>query len=562
MVEPATNVESSRGDSPSITLTSDDHSPFAGLIGDTSDLAALERKKIATDTAATGEMLHQLRQDRSRAQNFLDREGVGPNDLQKWDAEAEKRKYETNPIESFGSLASVFAIAASAFTKTPMINALNGSAAAMNAIRERDDEGYKRAFEAWKANTDLAIKRHNMMHQDYQDAISLMTTDLKLGEAKLRADAVRFGDQKTLFYLEHFGATPEMFQMLDARNRAAEGVQKLVRESDEYTLRKHVFDTDPRRYSKNPQEQMQAFNDAMGIKTDAEQRWNTQYWAAHPSSGDPKTDYENWLAAYKEFNAARYPYRGITHPGSKAELVLMLAPEIAHDHPDWSPAQVAVEANRQAEAATTKRSVASAHQETIDKKSQEYQTAGMSKTNADIRAERFVKLSTATPSGNRLDQIQQRVDQIDLADGIIGDAEGLLKKHNAITGLGGKLTRPAEVLTDVFGGSASDRKQFESFINELQLLMPRILTDSQGRPLGAEAAHIGTVIRGLNIGDTTANTTRALLELRKQLTKLKQAAKKRMDSDAVTETPASAPAQAPASSDVPRWQRFSVPETH
>jgi hypothetical protein len=330
---------------------------------DKSDLLGLQKQHIAEEKSATDEALQSARADRDRAAHYLDRQGVGPDDIPKWDADQERRKYETNPIESFGSLASVFAIAASAFTKTPMDNALNGAAAAMHAVRDKDDEAYKRAFDAWKANTDLTIKRHQMMHEDYQDAVSLMSTDMQLGEAKLKAMAARFGDQKTLFLMEH-GMFPEMFQMMDARNKSIQGMIQTRQMTDEYTMRKHVFDADPRRFSKNPQEQMQAFNDAMGIKTDEEHEFNMRYWASHPSTGDPKADFDGWVEAHKNF---KYPWRGVGTPGSKNALVVAETKKVALEHPEWDDAMVGEEANRRAEAATAKRTTAVADQEQTDK---------------------------------------------------------------------------------------------------------------------------------------------------------------------------------------------------
>lgn len=549
MAQAATDSVANTGSPPP-----DDKTPI-DFLGNTDnhDLLGLQKHHVAEEQAAADDTMRALHADRDIAANYLSRQGVGPDDIPKWDADQERRKYETNPIESFGSLASVFAIAASAFTKAPMDNALNGAAAAMHAIRDKDDEGYKRAFDAWKANTDLTIKRHQMMHENYQDAITLMSTDMQLGEAKLKQMAARFGDQKTLMLMEH-GYFPEMFQMIDARNKSIQGIIQTRQMTDEYTFRKQAADV-AMQHARTPQEKLQAFNDAMGIKTDAEQQWNMQYWASHPATGDPKKDYDSWLTEYKKFKEASSPYRASMRPGSKAALVEALIPELQGEHPDWSPAQIAEEANRRAEAATTKPNF---NQDTVKAKADEIQRAnpGMSKADANIAATKAVKMASATPTGNRIDQIQQRVDQIDLADGVIGQVEDMLKKHNAITGLGGKITRPGEVLSDVFGSNASDRKQFESFINELQLLMPRILTDSQGRPLGAEASHINTIVRGLSVGDTTANTTRAMVELRKQLAKLKADAQTRMHGG--EQAPTSAPAVAPAVAE-PAWKRFSAP---
>src|SRR5262245_6479904 len=161
--------------------------------GTVADLREVQRRKVAETEAFTAAEDRALREDRTRAINFLDREGIGPGDLQKWDVRGERERYRTDPIEQFGSLASVFAIAASAFTKTPMENSLNGAAAAMNAARANNDKEYDRAYQAWKDNNDLVIKRHNIMHTQYVDALSLMSHDVQLGDAKMRQLAAKYG---------------------------------------------------------------------------------------------------------------------------------------------------------------------------------------------------------------------------------------------------------------------------------------------------------------------------------------------------------------------------------
>ena len=151
------------------------------------------------------------------------------NDIRPWNEEQEKKKFETDPIQAFGSLGSVFGILASAFTHAPMENALNASAAAINAVKAGNDQEYARAHQAWKENMDLVMKRHQMMHEQYQDATELMKTNMAAGEAKLKMLASKFGDQKTLFLLEH-GMLPELWQAMDAKNKAIEGAYKATHE--------------------------------------------------------------------------------------------------------------------------------------------------------------------------------------------------------------------------------------------------------------------------------------------------------------------------------------------
>lgn len=489
--------------------------------GTTGALADVQARKVAETERFTASEDRALAEDRTRAVNFLDRESVGPDDLKKWDVKHERDKYRTDPIETFGSVASVFAIAASAFTKAPMENALNGAAAAMNAAREGNEKEYDKAYTAWKDNNELVIKRHNLMHSNYTDALSLMSHDVQLGDAKIRQIAARYGDQQALTLLEH-GYAPQLIEMIQARAQAATTMQKVMEHSDEYSLRNAAFQADIKQNpNMKPDEKMSKFEFYMGAKTDLNREWMRQYWAANPSIGDSKTDFDNFNAAWRKHNEAKYPFRGQPGAGTKAALVNTLTPEVQQDHPDWTPGQVSVEANRLAEAAVTKRTGTSATQETVDQKAAEYKKDGLSDADAQIKAQRFVKLASAVPSGNRIDQLRSRVDQIKYATERIDEVEKMLKRHKVITGLGGKVIgRPTEIMSNILGSNSTDYKQFQRTVEELQQLLPRILTDSQGRPLSTEAGHVSQIVAGLNPGDTLQGTVRAYGELKKQLAEM------------------------------------------
>lgn len=199
------------------------------ITGLTDQLADLQRGHVGKQTQIMGETEQRTQKAADQAQQMFDRAynepGVGPNALKPWDEQEASAKYATDPIESFGSLGSIFAILASAFTHAPMENALNGAASAMNAIKQGNDEAYKRAYTAWKDNTDLAMKRHQMMHTAYQDATQLLTTNMALGEQKLKNEAVKFGDQKMLMLLEA-GMNKEVFELVESRQKLATGMME------------------------------------------------------------------------------------------------------------------------------------------------------------------------------------------------------------------------------------------------------------------------------------------------------------------------------------------------
>jgi len=206
-----------------------------------SGFADLQKRKLADESQVQDVVERRLEQDRTRTEHAFAAEGIGPNQLQPWDAKAEQKKTEYDPVEAFGSLGSVFAMVASAFTHQPMINALNGSAAAMEAIRAGKKEEYQRNYEAWKQNTDLALKRHQIQHEAYMDAATLMERNVQAGEAKLRMLASRFGDQKTLFMIEH-GMIKEWYEAQAAQTKAATGIADAqLRIADDHTKLTQLF---------------------------------------------------------------------------------------------------------------------------------------------------------------------------------------------------------------------------------------------------------------------------------------------------------------------------------
>lgn len=142
--------------------------------------------------------------------------------LKPWDAEKELNARQTNPIQAFGSLGSIFAAAASLFTHTPAVNAINGMAAAVNAVKANDEDKYKKASAAWKENYQLALERHRAQHEDYEDAMSMADHDINGAKAKLLADSAKYDDAMLRSHLE-MGDLEKISQIQNARDSSARG---------------------------------------------------------------------------------------------------------------------------------------------------------------------------------------------------------------------------------------------------------------------------------------------------------------------------------------------------
>ena len=239
-LDPAPSAPPSRfqGDEPPKRQSLDDMvKPKESL---TAGLAAVERGKMAADDKVYSSMERTLDDDQTRMRKAFDQTGISPDTIRPWNEQEQSRKFDHDPIEKFTSLGSVFGLVASAFTHAPMANGLNASAAAMKAIQAGDDKAYDRAHEAWKENMDLAMKRHTIMREAYQDATSLMQSNMAAGQAKLQIAAAKFGDQKMLYLLEH-GMSKEIFELQASRDKAIIGSYEASEAITKHTLQDKFF---------------------------------------------------------------------------------------------------------------------------------------------------------------------------------------------------------------------------------------------------------------------------------------------------------------------------------
>ena len=93
------------------------------------------------------------------------------DDIKPWNAEKELNNRKTDLWEQFGSPGFIIAMLASSFTAMPMNSALNAGAAAMNAINSGDMDKYHKAFDAWKENSSLTLKRLDLEEKQFGRSI-------------------------------------------------------------------------------------------------------------------------------------------------------------------------------------------------------------------------------------------------------------------------------------------------------------------------------------------------------------------------------------------------------
>jgi hypothetical protein len=463
----------------------------------TRDLAGITRSEINARTRLLTGMFERSEDDLSRARHALNAEGVGPGELKPWNAAEESRKHEYNPIEAFGSVGSVFATIASAFTRRPMINALNASAAAMEATREAKKEDYTRAYTAWKDNNELVIKRHNMMHQNYQDAIDLMSSDMRLGVAKLSALATQFGDQKTLTLLEH-GMSKELFEMLDARARATD---RLAEVNDKALERSRKdFDLNERLHQEGVTKQ-----DIPRIVREWHRDWETQGYRG--TDDQLLQDFRrDWAAAHD----------GKPPPAEEEAKFLQSVPHGRYGAGGAGGGNINLTNERQIAAAVAKKTDELRAEKTDDGKPK-YTEDEVQKQISVYR--RQLREDSAPLTASRADDLRGAIGGLHRASDKIDAIEKLMVKYGMITGLGGHIRRPAETIINILGGDTTAAKEFQADIATLQQWVSQRIDNkiTAGRPLSAAEIRIRDIVPGLKLGDTVQFTAKQLRKLQKDI---------------------------------------------
>ena len=149
------------------------------------------RKNEAAETAP---VLKQIQEDEKTDKAKTDTAASNLSGMEKiepWKAQPK----DTDPIKAFGSLGSVFGILASAFTHQPWANAMNASAAAVNAVKAGDRQAYDDAYSAYKTNVTAMLDRQKQMDDEYTKAMDLRKTNLAEGNAALELIHAKYGDQ-------------------------------------------------------------------------------------------------------------------------------------------------------------------------------------------------------------------------------------------------------------------------------------------------------------------------------------------------------------------------------
>ena len=130
------------------------------------------------------------------------------------------------PWQALGSPLAALAMIAGAFTRNSGTSTLRTAAAAMNAQRQGDMQGYKDARENFMDNFDRTIKANQMEHQQYKDAWedSKLTWDAKVARINALATA---NQNSAVAGAARGGKVDELGKLIAANGKSIEILESL-----------------------------------------------------------------------------------------------------------------------------------------------------------------------------------------------------------------------------------------------------------------------------------------------------------------------------------------------
>jgi hypothetical protein len=499
---------------------------------------ALTKQKIG---AEGGMAAIQKRQDDAYAQRqerMLAQEGATMDDLKPWNAEKEMGKRETNLWEQFGSPGFVISMLASAFTAMPMNSALNAGAAAMNAINQGKMEDYHKAFDAWKENSNLTLKRLDIEEHEFNQIGDLRSKNMESWRAQATALAARFNDQRLALLLQG-GLDQQVLDAIDAKAKSkvelADATQRLQDNETRRQITMALLGD-----SKDPKKMARAAQLAEAITQPGPK--TPEQLAVAAVISDPDFAALSTADQNKRINEAVRGVASARYGGHATPIMGEIQRQLdASDaeHPDDSPEQRDQRHIEIIKNVSIAQKPANAGAPSMAKEQaqlvEEYVKAGMPRDEAIKKA----KEAAAPPiTGNKRVDLESHLGQYDDALKIIDGIDKTLNKYAGAAGVAGRATRMGERVGNILGSNNTDRVQMMRDIEQLQVMGPRLLLDQKtGRPLSIEAGKISDIIAGLNMGDTTANTLRAMKEIRERLTTIRDRDKAQMGGASVADPP-------------------------
>src|SRR5215469_6334488 len=461
--------------------------------------------------------------------------GHDADNLHPWNADWEMAARKHDLWEQFGSPGLHVAMIGSAFTAMPMVSALNAGAAAMNAINQGDIDGYDKAFDAWKQNTELVLKRMRVEQDEFNNIDKLRNSNLTRWREELALKMDQFGDRRKRAMLDA-GLDDEVIKAIKAQEDLYGQIETNYKD---HLKNKALFDEVQRQLEINGGNFFAAYTEAAKKLNEAEyagrygqsltaqqqakiNERQTQWDAANPPKADESTDDYNKRREAAHDDITRQVVTSY-HPLEERKLNLgeWKAQEDKRHHEATeavSQGKLSVDQARQQEDARHKQVMDDIAAGRLAKEV----TAEVEKERHDKAMEEIQKLSKTQLTPNKAAELRIASDRYRTGIETIDKLLSMIQKHVGAVGAAGYATRAAESMSNVIAGSnATDRKEIERLINELQMLTPRLITESTSRPMASEHEHVSSVVGGLRAGDTRPNVLRNLQDLRGQLVTIK-----------------------------------------
>ena len=163
-----------------------------------------EEKELQQESIATGKEAEKSLKSSAAQGNDLAKHlgeapdpvkyGLSPDDLKAMQPAKAPEYKSDNPLQDFGSIASLIGIFGGMRSRTPLVTSLNAASGAMKALHQRNLEDYDQQVKEWKNNTDYISKLMEWREKAYDIADKKFGDDLAAKSAAYQMISAASGD--------------------------------------------------------------------------------------------------------------------------------------------------------------------------------------------------------------------------------------------------------------------------------------------------------------------------------------------------------------------------------
>jgi len=497
----------------------------AGGGGDTSyvprTIKALRENQTAKD-AATDPIVAKLQAGYDADTQNVEAKAaaIEPVDIKKW----EQPPPTTPPAEGFAQFASIFAVAASAFTHTPAANAMNAMAAGINAKHAGDMEAYHENYKAWKDNTEMALQRHKIQSEELQQALEMLVKKPAAGHAMMQAVAAKYGD-KAAELMTEAGLYHQVAQLDQSRANAASGMaMQMLQLTAQHDREVHADRERREQHAETQRHNMAMEGLSAGRGTNLGNSlalaklnsWKSEFMQTNGREPNDDETYSQYNSIMQEAKVGR---AAPTATGLLSQQAVIQADAeikgLKGQGHDLSPAEEAAIKTKWITKSLLDKSpfmhglnALEAHAVTMAAEKDPTLMDDPTKLGQVVRE----VAGRNSPTPKQVEDIENKGREYAHALDAMDRLRTNMQKAFTV-GLGGKIARPIEAIGNIAGFlNDTDRADFLSDLDYLQRIAPELLSykgtaGSAGR-VGDE--RLEKIIRGKSLGDTAQNVASSL----------------------------------------------------